>query len=175
MPADGDESADAPCHQCLAAAGEPRRHATLGRALLSGLAMTVMFAVSGCTESRRAGAEVPEVSGASLEPTPYVMSSASDKLVRARREPFADQLRVDRRSLGWQLVELREGGRQLVIDYSPGCEEDRGAVQVQETGTHVLVRVSHPEPVSEYSCVLTWRRIVELAQPLGDRQLLHAA
>ena len=146
-----------------------------GRTLGVFLALAATVGLAGCTGSQEPTAKTTKVSGASLEPTPHPVSSASDKLVRARREPFSSPLAADRRSLAWRLVELREGGRLLVIDYSPGCEDDRGAVQLEETSEYVLVRVSHPEPVSEYNCVQTWRRIVELAQPLGDRQLLHAA
>ena len=146
-----------------------------GRTLGSTLALAATVGLVACTGLREPTAEMTKVSGASLEPTPHPMSSSSEKLVRARREPFSSQLAADRRSLAWRLVELREEGRLLVIDYSPGCEDDRGAVQLEETSEYVLVRVSHPEPVSEYSCVQTWRRVVELAEPLGDRQLLHAS
>ena len=145
------------------------------RAFSVGLVLAATIAIVGCTDSGDSRADLAGVSGASLEPTPHPMSTSSEKLVRARPEPFSSQLEADQRSLAWRLVELREEGRLLVIDYSPGCEDDRGAVQLEETSEYVLVRVSHPEPFSKYSCVQTWRRIVELAKPLGDRQLLHAS
>lgn len=174
MPADSRaRAAGALSRSHLPAGGNALGVAKPTRAL-SSLALVAVVALAGCTDARDRRAEAAGVSGASVEPTPHRMSSASDRLVRARRAAFASQLAAGQRSLSWRLVELREGGRLLVIDYSPGCEDDRGTVQIEETSTYALVRVSHPEAISEYGCVLTWRRIVELSQPLGDRQLLHA-
>jgi hypothetical protein len=139
------------------------------------VAVAASAGVSGCDAAgSRPATEKAAVAGAVLEPTPYPAPSSTERLVRAQREPFADEIEPGQLALRWELAEVREGGRVLVIDYSPGCEDDRGAVQIDEKPDYVLVRVVHPEPVAKFGCVLTWRRIVELAEPLAGRQLLHA-
>lgn len=77
----------------------------------------------------------------------------------------------------WRLLEIRNGGRQLVLQYSQGgeCDTDKGVV-LAETTTEVAIAPVYRHPAMPIPCVamlLTPSGIVTLDKPLGNRKLLH--
>lgn len=101
-------------------------------------------------------------------------SPATDALTEMPRDTLSDSLPAGVNSLTWTLVRLYDGGQTLAFRYSPGCTQDAGRAQVQETDDYVLVKVVHP-PGGVRACSITYTRSLRLRSPLGDRALLHAA
>lgn len=79
----------------------------------------------------------------------------------------------------WKLIQLRNGGRELVIRYSQGggCDVPKG-VFVAETDEKVAVVPMYFSPLAPCTATTELRAptaIVTLSTALGDRQLLHLA
>ncbi|XAS66812.1 hypothetical protein V3C33_15210 [Micrococcaceae bacterium Sec5.7] len=77
----------------------------------------------------------------------------------------------------WRLLETGDGGKQLVIRYSQAgeCQTDKGVIVV-ETSTEVAIVPVYRNPATpcqDVAALQTPSGIVDLAQPLGNRKLLH--
>ncbi len=77
-------------------------------------------------------------------------------------------------SAGWSVERRSAASDELTIAFGTSCNEAR-EIQVEETNAYVLVQLVRRGRPSSTLCVSGERRRVQLAQPLGDRLLLHAA
>ena len=77
----------------------------------------------------------------------------------------------------WRLLEIRNDGMEIVIQYSQGgiCDTDKGVI-VAETSTEVAIVPVYRNPTmpcNSTAVLLTPSGVVTLDKPLGDRKLLH--
>ncbi len=77
----------------------------------------------------------------------------------------------------WRLLEIRDGRKQLVIQYSQGgeCQTDKGVV-VAETPAEVAIAPVYRNPAlpcNDVALLLTPSGVITLDKPLGTRKLLH--
>lgn len=90
--------------------------------------------------------------------------------------PVAATFRPDRDRIGdWRLLELLDGGRQLVIQYSQGggCASGQGVI-VAETPSAVALVPTYRNRTGPCDSVLHIPTgVINLDTPLGSRHLLH--
>ncbi|XAS65953.1 hypothetical protein V3C33_10520 [Micrococcaceae bacterium Sec5.7] len=76
----------------------------------------------------------------------------------------------------WRLLEINDGGAQLVIQYSQdGCAVGQGVIVAQTSADVALVPIyrNGPEGTPCDAVLHVPIGIITLAKPLGDRRLLH--
>jgi hypothetical protein len=152
------------------------------------VALTAVLTLTACTDDVPQSLPVPPPSipadvtpaasppsGSRVEPTPYSVptSPATVALTETPRDTLTDSLPAGVESLTWKLIRLYDGGQTVALRYSPGCADDAGRAQVEETDTYVLVKVVHPVQTGGDACLRTYTHSVRLRTPLGDQALVH--
>lgn len=157
---------------------EPNRLGVRLTDMQRALTVLALALVAGCTSSApqasRSSGPSPSATptaaavAVSPEPTPYTVPTtpATSALVKdAPALPIAPG-----KTLPWTLARLPDEGRTVIIRFSAGCTAP--AVEWDESPTTVRVRVPYPSSDNGMCLVMNYRAL-HLAQPLGERRLLH--
>lgn len=137
----------------------------------------VMFAAGACGTGEATVAGVPSSWWNTARPDPLTPPGLPKGAAAPRVAPRATAYDSGDTVGTWQLLELRDGGRELVIRYSQGggCDVAKG-VLVLETSHKVALVPMYVEPHTP--CFTSDGRhiptaVVTLSAPLGSRELLH--